>query len=143
MISIFIKMISSYSGVLLYIKLCGILSKVYDRCWILLHRRPHDLHLVEILSESKMNLFMSRLIINLNMLKINKLLEFYDSIFIEIKCIKGRVKNMKREVMIRLNKFKIIKKLFPCDLIIFIVVISQLKEFFQIRIWNFALWMCT
>ena len=71
---------------------------------------------------------MAWLVFDIDVRKVQELIQDDDSILVDIKRGERRVENVELEVVVGLKKFVIVTKLFPRNCFIFILIISQLEK---------------
>lgn len=100
-------------------------SGLFVRFWVWY---PHYLHFWLVFSESQMDLLVTWFELDLNIWKIQKLVNNNQTISIDIKGIEGRVQNVKCKGLLWFDQLEIIAELLPSDFLVLILVICKLKE---------------
>jgi hypothetical protein len=75
-----------------------------------------------------MYLLVPRFVLDFHFCQINEFLQHYLAVPVGIKSIESRVEDVEGELMVGFDEFEVIAKLFPCDFIIKILIVSMLKE---------------
>ena len=84
---------------------------------------------------------MARFVLDFHFWQIDELIQVYLAVSIHIEGIERRVEDVKGKLMIGLDEFEVITKLFPCDFFIIILIVSMLEEELDILIGDFGVSM--